>query len=419
MHRATAATARVNRLAGTRHLAQRDAAGKVPRTPRNRSSRCRETAGDLSESSQRSRAGQHRITADTALRSSWLLQNVTPVLDAAASRLEPASGGRTIRVVRNPGVNCFKTMAKPTELQSKTDKLIVTYPYPIHRPIAKVVKPHSDTDKTFAGERLNGQTIRSASYSHCSFIDISFKSVKLQDSDFQNCIFVGCYFRRTTLSNCKFTGCRFYDCQFPKVALNNCNFQYTQFRQCQIPFDEMEYSLPAPQNIREQLCRNLSIQSANLGLSEDYRRYRESELKAREENLWNMAFGRSSWYREHYRGIEKPKAFCKWLYSKSNGLLWGYGDRLGRLLVSFTVFTLIIFPSLFLFLDATMHQTGDSVDLIDIVYFSVSKMLRVDFAPNVIAKGHPGHFWVAVESVIGSVFLALFAACIVRRSLRR
>ena len=200
--------------------------------------------------------------------------------------------------------------------------------------------------------------------------------------------------------------------------MKNCNFQYTQFRQCQIPFDEMEHSLPAPQNMREQLCRNLSIQSANLGLSEDYRRYRESELKAREENLWNIAFGRSSWYRKHYRGIEKPKAFCNWLYSRFNGLLWGYGDRLGRLLFSFIAFTLI-FLLLFLSLDVTTYQTGEPAGLIDIVYFSVSKMLHVDFASNVIAKGLLGHVLVAVESVIGSVFLALFAACIVRRSLRR
>ena len=69
--------------------------------------------------------------------------------------------------MRNSGVNCFETMAKPTAIQSKTDNQIVTYPYPIHRPIAEIAEPHNDTDKTFAGERLDKKKIRDAKYSHC------------------------------------------------------------------------------------------------------------------------------------------------------------------------------------------------------------------------------------------------------------
>lgn len=89
----------------------------------------------------------------------------------------------------------------------------------------------------------------------------------------------------------------------------------------------MEHSLPSAPNLKEQLCRNLAIQSADLGLSDETRRYRRLEVEAREEHLWNGITGESEWYIAHFTG-RRFRAGCQWMLSKMNCWLWGYGERL-------------------------------------------------------------------------------------------
>lgn len=163
--------------------------------------------------------------------------------------------------------------------------------YPIYRPTATFEEPYEGEDRTFSDARLDDKEIGDANYRHCTFVDASFKGTTLRDCQFLHCIFLGCYFRRTTLKNCTFTGCRFYDCQFPYVSLHTCDFKYSLFKSCQVPFSEMEHSLPSAPNLKEQLCRNLAIQSADLGLSDETRRYRRLEVEAR---------GRASLERHHW-----------------------------------------------------------------------------------------------------------------------
>ena len=291
--------------------------------------------------------------------------------------------------------------------------------YPLYRPPAVVEAPYKANDCTFPGPRLDEGKIENADYRHCTFVDASFKNATLQSCRFLDCTFVGCYFRRTTLQDCQFTGCRFYDSQFPNTILHGCNFHYSQFKSCQVSFSEMEHSLPSPPNLKEQLCRNLAIQSARLGLSDDARRYRRSELSAREKHLWNGVIGESQWYRSHFTGLRRVRAFAQWFLSKVNGVFWGYGDRLGVLIWNLLIAVTILFPGLYWLSGDMVGTNGEDLVYSDYLYFSISSALPVSVPSTIYASNWFGHTLVILESVFGAVTLALFAAYVFRWSLHK
>ena len=291
--------------------------------------------------------------------------------------------------------------------------------YPIYRPMAKIEEPYEAEDCTFSAPRLDDGTIEGANYRHCTFVDASFKAATLQDCRFLNCIFLGCYFRQATLKNCTFTGCRFYDCQFPYVKLHGCDFMYSQFKSCQVPFSEMEDSLPKPPNLREQLCRNLAIQSADLGLSDERRCYRRLEVSAREEHLWKGITSKSDWYRTHFTGQRKLRALFQWLLSKMNGLFWGYGESLTVLLRNLLLAVMVVFPLFYWCFGDLTRSDGMNLRWWDYLYFSMVNALPVSVSSTVSASSWIGYLLAVVESVFGAVTLALFAAYVFRWSLHK
>ena len=291
--------------------------------------------------------------------------------------------------------------------------------YPIYRPMAPLEEPYKAEDCTFSVPRLDDVTIGGADYSHCTFVDVSFLNATLHDCKFLHCDFLGCYFRKSTLKNCTFTGCRFYDCQFPNVYLRGCGFKYSQFKSCQIPFSEMMHSLPSEPNLKEQLCRNLATQSADLGLSDETRRYRRLEISAREEHLWNAVTGESEWYQEHFKGQRWIRALFQWSLSRMNGLFWGYGERLKVLLRNLFLAVVAVFPLLYWWSGDLKHDDGTNAGFVDCLYFSMVNALPVGVSSTVSASSWIGYSLVVLEAVFGSVMLALFAAYVFRWSLHR
>ena len=310
-------------------------------------------------------------------------------------------------------------MALDTGAEASHNGLLSIGTYPLHRPPAVIEYPYKAEGRTFPGPRLDGKEIENADYQHCTFVDASFKEATLKDCSFLDCVFLGCYFRRTTLKNCRFTGCRFDDCQFPYAALHGCNFQYSRFKWCQISFSEMEHSLPSPPNLKEQLCRNLAIQSASLGLSDDARRYRRSQVAAREEHLLNGFRGRSGWYQSHFPGGRKYGALVQWLLSKANGFFWGYGDSLSVLLRNLSVAVTLLFPLLYWLWGDLRVTNEEDVGYLDYLYFSISSALPISVPSAIYASSGIGYTLVILESVFGAITLALFAAYVFRWSLHK
>ena len=292
--------------------------------------------------------------------------------------------------------------------------------YSLGRPLTPMARPYTGKDCTFAGQRLNGLEIRQARYRHCTFVNVSFKEATLDDCAFSDCRFIGCYFRRATLSNCRFEGCRFLECGFPRISLAACRFYYVTFSGCQIAFDEMECSLPAEPNVREELCRNLAKQSSLLGLADDARRYRKLETQSHERHLRNGFTSQSDWYRRHFVGWQKVLAFRSWAWSKANRVLWGYCDSGIRLIANFLLSTFGLFPLLYwLLLPSNRIDLGESTTYLDCVLLSVSAATPADLDRVIESRGWEIVLFMSIQSLYSVVLVAMFAAFLFQWSSRR
>lgn len=292
--------------------------------------------------------------------------------------------------------------------------------YHLGRPLEAFEPPYSATDKAFAAQRYDAAVINSPSYEHCTFANLSFKEAKFQDGNFLDCVFLGCYFRRAELANCHFVGCRFFDCNFNHIALKSCDFRFSVFRGCQVAHSEMEYSLPREPNLREELARNLSVESSRLGLSKEARRYRIAEIRAHEEHLRAAISGKSQWYREHFDGVGRIMAFLEWALSLLNRWLWGYGEHAVVLVRNLIVLAFLVFPILFYtFKDQLSHTSGRPIELLDPLYFSLENVVPAGVVSGVVATGSTTRLLAGLESLFGVVAVALFAAYVFRWSLHR
>ena len=293
------------------------------------------------------------------------------------------------------------------------NNIITSTSYHIGRPLGEIRQPHKEIDRTFAGQRLE-EEVEDADYKHCTFINIGFKEVKFKNSIFFNCIFVGCYFRRAQFKNTSFQGCQFIDCKFPRISISVCDFRYSNFTGCQISFSEIEHSLPSEPNLMEDLSRNLALESLRLGLYQEAKRYKTVRINAHEKHLKAAFCGNSQWYKDHFDICARICAFLEWLLSLINRRMWGYGEKISTLVLNL-ILLLFIFPVVFfLCRQELVHLSGKMITIIDIFYFSLENVLPAGVVSGVIATGGIAQLLAGLESFIGVVFTALFAAYIFR-----
>ena len=292
--------------------------------------------------------------------------------------------------------------------------------YHLGRPLVELESPYQEAEKTFGTQRLDGAEIESADFQHCTFGNVSFKEVTFRDGAFLDCVFVGCYFRRAQLNNCRFVGCRFFECNFAHIALSSCDFRFSIFRGCQIQYSEMDYCLPTEPNLREDLARNLALESSKLGLPQETRRYRMAQIRAHEEHLVAAFQRKSQWYKDHFDGPSRVRAFIGWTLSLLNRWLWGYGERALVLVRNVVVLAFVLCPTLFYAWRVELaHNSGRTVSFSDAFYFSLENILPGGIVSDVVAIGSTTRFFAGLESLFGVVAITLFAAYIFRWSLHR
>ena len=292
--------------------------------------------------------------------------------------------------------------------------------YTLVRPLAPIQEPFRATDQTFAAARLDDRQIEDANFEHCAIANISFKKATLRSGRFLNCTFVGCYFRRAELVDCAFVGCRFIDCNLKHIALKGCSFKHSSFYGCQIAYSELEHCLPSEPNLREELTRNLSIESGRLGLKDEARAYRLASIGARESHLKATFLGESQWYKDHFDGLERFWALFRYSRSLANRWLWGYGERAFVLARNLIVTVFLFFPVLFfLWRDGLTSESGGEITLWDAMKFSAQNVLPAGFMSGIAATSLLTNILAGFESLIGVVSLALFASYLFRWSLNR
>jgi len=281
--------------------------------------------------------------------------------------------------------------------------------YVLGRHVVPLEPPYGGRDYVFAAARLDGESVQSAAFQHCTFANISFKEATLNELRFENCVFIGCYFRRTNLTNTSFAGCRFVDCAFPRVAISGCEFRYSSFVGCFISFSEMQLSLPKEPNLRQDVARNLAIESAKLGYPDDARLYRMCAITAREQDLKLAMTGATEWYRQHYDVIRRIGAFFSLAGSVLNRWFWGYGENAWVLIRNYFILAMFIFPVVYYLLRDQLRATLPSnIKLVDVFLFSLENILSPGIHSGVFPNSIATRICAGTESLLGVVIAGLF-----------
>lgn len=105
------------------------------------------------------------------------------------------------------------------------------------------------------------------------------------------------------------------------------------------------------------------------------------EVAANESVLWAAVRGESEWYRQHYPGFHRVRAFVALMGSKVNGAAWGYGERVGVLLRNLVLMTAVVYPLLYLVAVEPRHNAS----IVDALSHSLSAaFLAFEVSPIVV-----------------------------------
>ena len=186
------------------------------------------------------------------------------------------------------------------------------------------------TDTLFVNERFEDhKRLAGVRFSQCTFANVSFKDAELFECHFSGCVFEGCYFRRTEFRDTHFPASRFIDCEFIKPVIIDSSFGHTRFFGTVIPYNALESSLPGQANVCRDLTVDLAVQAAAQGRDREARAYRLVSIGKHEEALWRGVRWTDPYAQAHYPSdLQRLTALLRFLASKSNGLLWGYGESL-------------------------------------------------------------------------------------------
>jgi uncharacterized protein YjbI with pentapeptide repeats len=287
-----------------------------------------------------------------------------------------------------------------------------------------LVEEHPAEDTLFINQRFDGETLRggaSASrYVHCTFANVSFKGATLTGLTFEDCVFVGCYFRQTTLTSCRFPASRFIDCDFVKPSIFDCSFAYARFTGSPVEHDYIAAAIRGDHNIRRDIAKNLAQEAQAHGRTKDARQFRLDAIAANEAFLRAGFRGETDYYRRKFQGFNQVWAWLAYWWSRANGLVWGYGERAGRLARNLVLLGGLLFPVLLLLSrDDLRTAGGEEAGVADCWYLSFANLLNNTSLSGITIHGGWARLVSTVEAAIGIIALGLFITLLFRAATRR
>lgn len=249
-----------------------------------------------------------------------------------------------------------------------------------------------------------------------TFAKMGFLQSNFSNDDLRFNVYIDCYFKRTRFENVNFTGSIFINCNFDEAVFMNCTFDYCRFEDCFIRYDDLVESLSNRPNIRWELCKNLSLQCLELGYEDEYRKYFFAEKEASEQYYWKKFWHKGTEvYYKKYNGRDRISGLWNYLLSRANKLLWGYGERLTRLIWNIVI-TLIVFSVCYYI---GIDMVGDNISMTWGIasYMSLSNFFTVtcDYSPNSIFYKTLS----VAEGGVGIILMGFFVAALFRYINRR
>jgi Pentapeptide repeats (9 copies) len=168
-----------------------------------------------------------------------------------------------------------------------------------------------------------------------SFKDFNALKTEFDDCDFRYSDFQKAYFRDAKFTRCRFDGARFSDCNFKNASFYECDLQFAQFQRCLLDVTDLIPSLPAEPNIRREALQNLRANAISVGDYASQRVLILQEIEATKRHYTYALRGYDSYYKNKYSTtLSKFNAGAKLAWLNISGLVWGHGEKPGRLLLS-------------------------------------------------------------------------------------
>lgn len=272
----------------------------------------------------------------------------------------------------------------------------------------------------FCDQQQDGITVTGANIQTSSFLRLGLKEAVFADCSFTQSNFEDSYFRKAKFRNVRFTGSSFKFCNFDKASFQACDFRYCKFYHCKLPIDEIIACLPTEPNLRRDLARNLRANFELLADKKSADTFLDIEIQASEEELKAILLSKTEYYKGHYNFVDQINAGFKFLLSKFSGIIWGYGHRVSRLLISYFVITcLCCFVTYFGKLQFSIpnHNIERPLTFWESIYHGFSETVGAS-GLSIVPAAFASKIMILSQSFIGTIFLALLAATIYRRIAR-
>lgn len=268
-----------------------------------------------------------------------------------------------------------------------------------------------------ANERIDSNW-KSENYiiKNSTFAKMGFLQSHFSNDDLRFNVYIDCYFKRAKFENVNFTSSIFINCNFDEAVFVNCTFDYCKFEDCFIKYDDLVESLSNRPNMRWELCKNLSLQCLELGYEDEYRKYFFAEKEASEKYYWKKFWhkGTEDYYKK-YNGRDRMSGLWNYLLSKANKLLWGYGERLSRLIWNIVIVLIGFSVCYYIGID----KVGDKIPMTWGIasYMSLSNFFTVtcDYTPDSVFYKTLS----VAEGGVGIILMGFFVAALFRYINRR
>lgn len=272
----------------------------------------------------------------------------------------------------------------------------------------------------FCDENKDHHHISGARLRLCNFLRVGMKETEIDNSSLTQCEFHNSYFRKATFRSVDFTGSVFYDCNFDKSKFQSCILKYARFYNCILDPREIEQSLPAEPNLRLDLARNIRTNLLNQGDKEGADYFLDIIMSAQEELFYNIAWRRSSYYRDNYDLMTSGLYIIKHVLLKLSKFMWGYGYKIERLIVTFVAITLIFSAVSWKFGFHYKDTAGGVVNLsfLESLYFYGAAIVTSSVS-NLSPASTSSKIAFVLANFTGAIFIAILAAAVYQRISRK
>lgn len=265
-------------------------------------------------------------------------------------------------------------------------------------------------NKLFLNDGMdNSFEYKNISFERCTFSKISFKDVKMKNIEYRHCVFIECYFKNTVFNKIDFNNSIFIKCYFNNMNIIDTSFFYTEWENTFIKFEEIVDSLPKIHNYRSRLCRTMASNCLNDGNVQEYKKYFFEVKRASEEKYKEIILRRKPYYKREYDLYDSFKHIFKLIFSKLNGLVWGYGEKIQNIFFS-SCFIIIVFSLLYLF--NPQISSLKSNNYISALYVSICNFLTT--SPDIVFNDFYFKYLTTLESFFGIAFMGFFIAALFR-----